>query len=182
MISNKLYSRYGVFHQSMEQYLNRHWRAYTVPRALVFWFGAFGFMQHGLVAFAKTFPNLTSYDRFSHHPNYKLLGPAYSYFYLMRPIFWTYVTYRMTKYVAAMILRHYQGKGDLHYFWYYDTLYPDMFFDDEDMRYINFRYTDAKVVPDPLTGYYPYDNLKYGDFLNPKNSAKGSANGPFAMQ
>ena len=43
-----------------------------------------------------------------------------------------------------------------------------MFFDEEDMRYINFRYTDAKVAPDPLTGYYPYDNLKYGNFLNKK--------------
>ena len=56
----------------------------------------------------------------------------------------------------------------MHYFWYYDTLYPDMFFDEEDMRYINFRYTDQKVAPDPLTGYYPYDNLKYGEFLNKK--------------
>lgn len=36
------------------------------------------------------------------------------------------------------------------------------------MRYINFRYTDQKVVPDPLTGYYPYDNMKYGSFLNKK--------------
>ena len=43
-----------------------------------------------------------------------------------------------------------------------------MFFDEEDMRYINFRYTDAKVVPDPLTAYYPLDHLKYGDFLNKK--------------
>jgi hypothetical protein len=43
-----------------------------------------------------------------------------------------------------------------------------MLFDEDDMRYINFRYTDAKVAPDPLTGYYPYDNLKYGKFLNKK--------------
>ena len=56
----------------------------------------------------------------------------------------------------------------MHYFWYYDTLYPDMLFDEEDMRYINFRYTDAKVAPDPLTAYYPYDHLKYGEFLNKK--------------
>jgi hypothetical protein len=82
---------------------------------------------------------------------------------------WTYVCYRMTKLLASMVVRHYQGKDDLHYFWYYDTLYPDMLHDEEDMRYINFRYTDAKVVPDPLTGYYPYDNLKYGKFLNQKD-------------
>jgi hypothetical protein len=43
-----------------------------------------------------------------------------------------------------------------------------MFHDEEDMRYINFRYSDAKVSPDPLTGYYPYDHLKYGKFLDKK--------------
>ena len=40
--------------------------------------------------------------------------------------------------------------------------------DADDMRYINFRYTDAKVVPDPMTGYFPFDNMRYGDFLNKK--------------
>jgi len=77
----------------------------------------------------------------------------------------------MTKLLASMVVRHWQGKDDLHYFWYYDTLYPDMFHDEEDMRYINFRYTDNKVVPDPLTGYYPYDNLKYGKFLDKKGDS-----------
>tara|TARA_B110001450_G_C17474717_1_gene421699 strand:+ start:568 stop:732 length:165 start_codon:yes stop_codon:yes gene_type:complete len=36
------------------------------------------------------------------------------------------------------------------------------------MRYINFRYSDAKVTPDPMTGYYPHDNMRYGSFLNKK--------------
>ena len=40
--------------------------------------------------------------------------------------------------------------------------------DADDMRYINFRYTDAKVVPDPMTGYFPFDHMRYGDFLNKK--------------
>ena len=78
------------------------------------------------------------------------------------------------------VARHLQGKDDLHYFWYYDTLYPDMLHDEEDMRYINFRYTDAKVVPDPLTGYYPYDNLKYGAFLNKKEENMPITRGNFA--
>ena len=43
-----------------------------------------------------------------------------------------------------------------------------MFHDEEDMRYINFRYSDNKVVPDALTGYYPMDNMRYGEFLNKK--------------
>jgi hypothetical protein len=120
------------------------------------------------MAFAKTFPNVLAYERFSNHPNYKLLGPIYSYFYLLRPIFWTYIFMRMTRYLYHMVKRHWEGKDDMHYFWYYDTLYPDMFFDEEDMRYINFRYTDNKVAPDPLIGYYPYENLKYGKWLNKK--------------
>jgi hypothetical protein len=77
----------------------------------------------------------------------------------------------MSKFLIVMMRNRFTGKDDQHYFWYYDTLYPDMFFDEEDMRYINFRYTDAKVVPDPLTGYYPYDHLKYGKFLNKKEDS-----------
>jgi hypothetical protein len=125
-------------------------------------------MQNAYITFLKTFPNLASYPKFSAHPNYKILGPIYSWFYMIRPIFWTYIFMRMSRFLAFMIKRHWEGKDDLHYTWYYDTLYPDMFFDAEDMRYINFRYTDALVVPDPLTGYYPYDNIQYGKFLNKK--------------
>lgn len=152
----------------MEQYLNRHWRAFTVPRFLIFWVASFGLMQQSLVSFIKTFPNLITYQRFSQHPNYKLLGPAYSWFYLLRPVIWSYVFIRMTKTLVGMIVKHYQGKDDLHFYWYYDTNYPDLLHDEDDMRYINFRYTDQKVVPDPMTGYYPYDDLKYGKWLDKK--------------
>jgi hypothetical protein len=137
----------------------------------LFWIASLGFLQHSLVAFAKTFPNLQSYKAFSAHPNYQLMGPIYSYFYLLRPAFWTYIAFRLTRVMIVMISNHYKGKDELHYTWYYDTLYPDLLHDEEDMRYINFRYSDAKVVPDPMTGYYPYDNLKYGKWLNKKDSA-----------
>ena len=40
--------------------------------------------------------------------------------------------------------------------------------DAEDMRYIGFRYTDQKVTPEPMTGYYPHDQMRYGDFLSKK--------------
>ena len=163
-----LISRYGVFHQTIEQYFNRHWRATTVPRFAVFWLGSFGLMQHSLVAFLKTFPNLATYQRFSQHPNYKLMGPIYSWFFLLRPLVWTYVCFRMTRTLIAMAGRHFEGKDDLNVFWYSDSNYPDMLHDEEDMRYINFRYSDQKVSPDPMTGYYPYDHLKYGKFLDKK--------------
>jgi hypothetical protein len=93
-------------------YIYRHWRAFTCPRVAVFWLGSFGLMQHGLVAFHKTFPNLTAYESFSAHPNYKILGPIYSWFYAARPAFWTYITYRMTKFLYFMIKRHWEGKDD----------------------------------------------------------------------
>lgn len=164
--------RYAIFHETIEMYLYRHWRAFTCPRVAVFWFGSFALMQHGITAFQKTFPNVTAYERFSAHPNYKILGPAYSWFYLLRPLFWTYMTYRMTKFLGFMIKRHWEGKDDLHYWWYYDTLYPDMLHDEEDMRYINFRYTDNKVSPDAMNAYYPYMNVRYGDFLNKKEDTR----------
>ena len=164
--------RYGVFHENIEMYLYRHWRAYTCPRVAMWWLGSFALMQHGIMAFRKTFPNVTSYGRFSQHPNYKIMGPAYSYFYLIRPIFWTYICARMTRFLYFMIDRHWKGKDDQHYFWYYDTLYPDLLHDADDMRYINFRYSDQKVSPEPLTGYYPYQNIRYGEFLNKKEDSR----------
>ena len=147
-----------------------------MPRVAAGWFMSFCFMQHGksnpsllgLVAFLKTFPNVQAYKSFSAHPSYKLLGPVYSYFYLVRPIFYTWMFYRMSKWLGHMIWRHFTGRDELHYFWYYDTLFPDMIFDSDDMRYINFRYTDQKVVPDELTGYFPYDHMKYQGFLDQK--------------
>ena len=99
---------------------------------------------------------MTAYKGFTHHPNYKILGAGYSWFYMMRPIFWTYMFMRMSRFLYYMIDRHWKGNDDQHYFWYYDTLYPDMLHDADDMRYINFRYTDQKVSPDAMTGYYPH--------------------------
>ena len=167
--------RYAVFHENIEQYFYRQWRAYTCPRFAVFTFASYSLTMHALVSLKKTFPNLQSCSKFSAHPQYKVLGPIYSYFYLLRPLFWSYICYRMTRTLGAMIYRHWfpspEGKDDQHYFWYYDTLYPDMFHDADDMRYINFRYTDNKVVPDGLTGYYPYQQIRYGDFLNKKEDS-----------
>ena len=164
--------RYAIFHENIEMYFYRQWRAYTCPRMAVFTFCSYSLMAHGLLAFRKTFPNLKAHKRFSDHPNYKVLGPVYSWFYLLRPLFWTYITFRMTRCLAGMIKRHWfptpEGRDDQHYFWYYDTLYPDLLHDADDMRYINFRYTDQKVSPDAMTGYYPYQNMRYGDFLNKK--------------
>ena len=28
------------------------------------------------------------------------------------------------------------------------------------------------MTPEPLTGYYPHDNMRYGDFLNKKEDSK----------
>ena len=160
--------RYAIFHENIEMYLYRQWRAYTCPRVAVFWICSFSLFQHATISMLKTFPNLAAYKHFSDHPNYKILGPIYSYFYALRPIFWGYITFRMTRFLYHMIKRHWAGKDDPHYFWYYDTLYPDMILDEDDMKPVNFRYTDQKVSPDALNGYYPYGNLRYGDFLNKK--------------
>ena len=163
--------RYGVFHSTIDMYLYRHWRAFTVPRMGLFAVGSYFLTLHGVYQFRHTFPNAMAYKSFSQHPNYKLLGPIYAYFYLLRPIFWTYITYRLGRTTWMMIKRHWRGEDDMHYTWYYDTLYPDLLHDSDDMRYINFRYTDAKVTPEPLTGWYPHEHMRYGDFLNKKKDS-----------
>ena len=160
--------RYGIFHTTIDQYLYRHWRAYTVPRMGLFAFMSFALLQHGCYMFHHTFPNVLAYGGFSKHPNYKLMGPMYSWFYLLRPMFYTWITIKLTKCTYHMAKAHWNGQDDQHYAWYYDTLYPDLLHDADDMRYINFRYTDAKVTPEPMTGYYPHDNMRYGGFLNKK--------------
>ena len=99
--------RLGIFHRTLEEYIYRHWRGFTVPRVLVFWIGSLGFMQNAIIIFHKTFPNLMSYSKFSEHPNYKLLGPGYSWFYLFRGVFWSWVFLRMTRFLYYMVKRHY---------------------------------------------------------------------------
>ena len=98
--------RYGIFHNNVETYLYRHWRAYTVPRMGLFAFMAFALTRHGVYQFEHTFPNLLAYKKFSDHPNYKLMGPLYSYFYLLRPLFWTYICFRITRATYFMTKRH----------------------------------------------------------------------------
>jgi len=36
--------RYAVFHETVEMYLYRQWRAHTCPRVAVFWVGSFALM------------------------------------------------------------------------------------------------------------------------------------------
>ena len=99
------------------------------------------------------------------------MGPIYSYFYMLRPMFWAYITWRLGRTTWGMVKRHWRGEDDQHYFWYYDTLYPDLLHDANDMRYLNFRYTDAKVTPEPMTGYFPHDDVRYGSWLNKKKDS-----------
>ena len=75
----------------------------------------------------------------------------------------------MTKFLGSLTMAWARGETDLHYSWYYDNLYPDMLYDPDDNRYIDFRYTDQAVSPEVMTGYYPYDHLKYGKWLGQKN-------------
>jgi hypothetical protein len=54
------------------------------------------------------------------------MGAPYAWFYMLRPIFFTWVFIRMTKTLGAMIVRHYKGQDDLHYYWYYDYRQHDL--------------------------------------------------------
>ena len=129
-------------------------------------------MQHACLAFHKTFPNVVS-TGFTTHPNYKLLGGFTSWFYLVRPIFWTWVFARMARWCSKMVVNWYNGQNEEHYYWYYDNLYPDFINDPDDNRYINFRYSDNPVSQEQMTGYYPYMGLKYDNFLNKKYENDG---------
>ena len=160
--------RYGVFHQSIEEYWYRHLRCYTVPRATLPFAGSWIFFFKSLHVFGKVFNNLEAYKGFSHHPNYKLLGPLYSHYYKLMPLVWGYVALRMTRFYYYMVRRWYHDNGDPHYFWYYDNLYPDFITDQDDMRYINFPYADQPVGPEEMSGFFPFEHLKYQEFIDQK--------------
>ena len=97
-----LRGRWGIFHENIEMYWHRHWRGYTVPRAFVPLFGSLTLMLNGMHVFVKTFPNIDFYKGFRNHPNYKLLGGFWSTYYLLRPLFWMYLTVRFTKFFVFM--------------------------------------------------------------------------------
>ena len=40
--------KYGIFHQNLEQYLYRHWRAFTIPRMSVFAFCSYSLLLHSI--------------------------------------------------------------------------------------------------------------------------------------
>ena len=166
----ELRGRWGIFYNTLEEYLYRHMRAYTVPRAFIFWIGSIGLFINGIHKFEKTFPNIRHYGKFKNHPNYKLLGSLYANFYRIRPIFWGWIAYRLTRWFSWILWRWYVDGGDPHYFWYYDNLYPDMIGDPDDMRYLNFQYIAHPVTPDEMNGYFPWDKIKYQKFVDSKAS------------
>ena len=130
--------------------------------------GSIGLFMSSIQFFGKTFNNLEAYGKFSNHPNYKLLGPFWSNYYRLRPFFWGYIAIRLARWYFWMLKRWYNDKGDPHYFWYYDNLYPDFFVDPDDNRYINFPYHDQPVAPDEMIGFFPFEHLKYQEFVDQK--------------
>ena len=119
---------YGFFHYTFEEYIYRQWRAYTTPWVFVFWLLPAAYTAYTFRMFRATFPNVKVLG-FRTHPNYKLLGPIWSTFYAVWPFFWAYLTYRMTWFLFQTAMKWYQDKGEEHYFWYYDNLYPDFIVD-----------------------------------------------------
>ena len=104
--------RYMFFHENLEGYLNRQWRAYTVPRAGAWFIMSYAFLYNGTQTFLRTFNNLEAYNKFSEHPHFRLLGPFWSYFYAFRPFFWAYISFRLARYTYHMTLRHWAGNDD----------------------------------------------------------------------
>ena len=104
-------------------------------------------MNYAFIQFSKTFPNVVE-TGLTTHPNFKLLGSLTGWFYTLRPIFWTWIFFRMSRFLYENARNWYNGTGEEHYFWYYDNLYPDFIVDPDDNRYINFQYADEPVMPE----------------------------------
>ena len=131
--------------------------------------GFYALFFNSIQTFGKTFSNLEAFGKFSNHPNYKLLGPFWSNYYRLRVFVWGYMCVRITRFFYSMTYRWYMDKGDPHYFWYYDNLYPDFLRDPDDSKYINFPYSDQPVAPDEMIAYFPWEHLKYQKFLDQKS-------------
>lgn len=123
----------------------------------VWWSLSAGLMMHGFASFNYTFYNIEQLG-FWKHPNYKMLGSGWAMIYVMRPWFWAYITYRLTRYLLVMIKRHWMGRAEEHYWWWHDTAYPDLMHSKEDMKYLNFKYADTPVKPEHLTDFYKPEN------------------------
>ena len=101
-----------VFHESIEDYLVRQFRAYTVPRVGIHLF-LFSIMTWKYYTTLRDmFSNSWKYKSFSANPVYKKLGFSYTFLYVLRPIFMGYLTLRVSKLFYETCKKQWNGEHD----------------------------------------------------------------------
>jgi hypothetical protein len=72
------------------------------------------------------------------------MGPYWSWFYFLRVPFMAWITWRVTKMLYRKLRDNYNGKEDPVYTFQNESMYEDLYFDREDLRTNNFRYSDHR--------------------------------------
>ncbi len=145
-----------VFHESIEDYLVRQFRAYTVPRVGIHLL-LFSIMTWKYYTTLRDmFSNSWKYKSFSANPVYKKLGFSYTFLYVLRPIFMGYLTLRVSKLFYETCKKQWNGEHDfVHQVvqeeWTYDTWFKDA----RDFRMVNFRYSDHLDPRGQWSAYNP---------------------------
>lgn len=76
-----------VFHENMEQYIERQARAYTTGRVFLHWLVLLSLTTKYSTHLLVIFHDLHKYKSLKFHPNYIKLGRMWSAFYFGRPFF-----------------------------------------------------------------------------------------------
>jgi hypothetical protein len=100
------------------------------------------------------FDGWRKYKRFTMHPNFIRLGYFWTGFYLLRPVAFLYLTYRIGVSTAKVCVDQWNGKGHYVYTvvqdeWYYDTWFKDS----RDQRHVNFRYSDHTDTKEGMSAW-----------------------------
>ena len=134
-----------IFHQNMEDYLERQLRTYTLPRGILHTTCLLTFALKYYFIVQDKFSDNWRYKTIFHNPVYKKLGFGWTAIYYLRPLFFAYLTGRAAIYTYNLGKKRWNG--DLHFIYeiiqdqnYYDTWYKDIM----DYKMVNFRYSDHR--------------------------------------
>lgn len=131
------------FHESYEDYIGRQLRAYTVPRAFLHLLLLTTMTYRYSWIVREKFHDYWKYKSLFMNPTYKKLGLGWTSFYFLRPVFCAYLSYRCLKYTIGIVKKRWNGDKDYLFEVFQDEIYYDTWYKDmNDMKMINFRYSD----------------------------------------
>ncbi len=145
-----------LFHQSLEDYLERQLRMYTLPRATITLSLLSLMTLRYYQRLVSTFSNFWKYKSLKRNPIYVKLGPIMTSLYVLRPIVCAYLALRVFKLWLNLAQLRWEGvKHETFEIAQEENTYDTWFKDMRDLRMVNFRYSDHNDTKAKWSAYNP---------------------------